>query len=182
MPNANTTMLVDGNGNPYSSTNPLPMALASETITGDLAVSGAVTVTGDLDAGGGFRQFVGPFVRDNVAANLTDSRAGLGATAAVQLDLAMPRAGSLVGITAAFTVAPAGASLVVSVFKNGALMDAAAILTVPAGATLGHAATFAKGTSGLTFAAGDRIGIALTTDGSWTATTSDASVLAWVEC
>jgi hypothetical protein len=137
------------------------------------------TFSGDLDAAGGFRKNFGPFVRDNVAAGLTDSVCAVGATAAPQVDLVCHRAGSLVGISASFTVAPAGANLTVKVFKNGALLNAAAILTVVPGAPLGYAVTFAKDL--YTLAAGDRVGIAITTPGGWTATTSDIAVLAEVE-
>lgn len=168
-----------------SERNPIHVQISASTadfdVGGNLEVTGNATVTGDIVATGGFRRYVGPFVRDNVAANLTDSRAAVGATAAPQLDIAMTRAGSVVGISASFTVAPAGSTLTVSVFKNGALIDAAGILSVPAGATLGHATTFAKDTTGLTFVAGDRIGIAITTDGSWTAITSDLAAAVEVE-
>lgn len=139
----------------------------------------AVVTTGDLEAAGGFRREVGPFVRDNVAASLTDSRAAVGATAAPQVDIAMPRAGSIVGITASFTVAPAGSTATIKVFKNGSAV-ASCELSVTAGATLGRAVTFAKDLH--TFAAGDRLGIAITTDGSWTATTSDLAAAIEVEC
>lgn len=139
------------------------------------------TFTGDLSAAGGFRKNLGPFVRDNVAASLTDSRLGVGATGAPQLDLVVTRAGSLVGIAASFTVAPAGSTMTISIFKNGALMHATAVLSVTAGATLGRATTFTKDTANLSVAAGDRIGVAITTDGSWTATTSDLAVLVEIE-
>lgn len=140
-----------------------------------------LSASGDLDAAGGFIKTYGTFMRDNVAAGVTDSRLGLGATGNPQQDLVVSRAGSLRAITASLTVAPAGAALTVSVFKNGALMHATAILSVPAGATLGHVATFAKDTANLTVAAGDRIGVAITTPGGWTSTTSDLAVTVEVE-
>lgn len=144
--------------------------------------TGAITTTGDIDAGGGFRTLVGPFVQTDLAASQTDARLALGDEAAPNLDVIMPRAGSLVGICAGFTVAPAGSTMTVSVFKNGALMHATAVLSVTAGATLGRVALFSKDTANLSFAAADRIGVAITTDGSWTAITSDITVFLWVEC
>jgi len=150
------------------------------SVTGDLAVGGKVTVTGDISAAGGFRRCVGPFVRDNVAASLTASRAAVGATAAPQVDIAVPRAGSVVGISLSSTVAPAGSTAVVQVFLNGSLLNAGCVLNVTVGAALGRAITFAKDL--YAFAAGDRLGIAITTDGSWTATTADFSVDIEIEC
>jgi hypothetical protein len=149
--------------------------------------AGAIVVSGTLAiAQTSARQLVGPFVRDNVAANLTDSRAAVGATGAPQVDLAMARAGYLTAIAAAFTVAPAGSTATITVFRAtgsgaAAALDATAVLSITVGATLGRVATFTAGTAALAFAAGDRLGVAITTDGSWTATTSDVSVVLEVE-
>jgi len=138
--------------------------------------TGGVTTTGDLDAAGGFRKTYGPFLQDNVAASQAAVRLALGATGNPQVDLVASRAGSLVAITASFTVAPAGSALIVSVFKNGSLLHATAILTVAPGAPLGYVQLFAKDNVNLLFVAGDRVGVAVTTDGSWTATTSDIAI------
>ncbi len=155
--------------------------LASATVTGAATVGTTLGVTGDIDAGGGFRKTFGPYLQDNVSASQTGVRLALGATGNPQQDLVASRAGSLVAITASFTVAPAGSTLTLQVYKNGALMHASAALSVPAGATLGHYAVFAKDTADLLVAAGDRIGVAITTDGSWTATTSDVAVMVEIE-
>lgn len=149
-------------------------------VTGDLSVGGKATVTGDLAAAGGFRRNIGPFVRDNVAASLTASRAAVGATAAPQVDIAVPRAGSVMGISLSSTVAPAGSTASVQVYLNGALLNAGCALNVTVGAALGRAIAFAKDLYPV--AAGDRLGIAITTDGSWTATTADVAVDIEVEC
>lgn len=141
-------------------------------------IATAITTTADLSAAGGFRSLLS-FVRDNLAASLTDSRLAIGATGNPQLDVVMPRAGSVMGLSCALTVAPAGSNPVLEVYKNGALLDAACILTITAGADLDQYTTFAKDT--YTFVAGDRIGLAVTTDGSWTATTSDLSAAIEVE-
>lgn len=123
------------------------------------------------------RQLVGPFVRDNIAASLTDSRAAVGATAAPELDIVMTRAGYVVGVSASFTVAPAGSTATVEVFKNGALIHSSGELSVTAGSSLARFATFTDGNANLAFAAGDKLGIAITTDSSWTATTSDMAAM-----
>lgn len=151
-------------------------------------ISTTIKTTGDLDAAGGYWIPYGPFVRDNVAASLTDSRVALGATGATVLEAAVLRAGSLVGITCSFiTAPPAGGSLTVSVFKGTAaggamgLLHATAILTVPAGAPLGYSVPFAKDNANLLFAAGDRVGIAITTPAGWSAITADIAVYAIIE-
>jgi hypothetical protein len=155
-------------------------------IVGALDVGGAttcvgLTASGDIDAAGGFPISLGPWVQDNVAANQSAVALKIGATAAPQAEAVVWRAGSLRAILASFTVAPAGTDLVVSVFKNGSLLHATAILTVAAGAALGRVASFSKDTANLSFAAGDRVGIAVTTGAGWTATTSDLAVWALIE-
>lgn len=147
---------------------------------GAVHVGGAADIAGDLSAPGGFRKDIGPWVQTNVGASQTDARLGIGASGTVHLDLVMPRAGSVMGIMASLTVAPAGSNPIVKVFKNGSALDAACILTVAAGSDLDQVALFAKDL--YAFAAGDRIGLAITTDGSWSATSSDITVTLEVEC
>lgn len=127
-------------------------------------------------AGTSGRYMIGPFVQDNIAASQTNVRVALGATAAPQQEVIIPRDGFVTAITASFTVAPAGSSLILKVYKNGAALDATAILTVTTGASLRRSVTFVAGTAALGFVAGDALGIAVLTDGSWTATTSDTAV------
>lgn len=126
----------------------------------------------------GFRQMTGPWVQDNVAASQSAVALKLAAAANTGVEVAMPRAGSITGIGAAFTVAPAGAACVLDVTKNGTAISGCTI-SVPAGATLGHQATFVAGL--YTFAAGDRIGVKITTTGSWTAITSDLTAQVEIE-
>lgn len=180
-------------GNFAINTDKFTVAAASgnTAVAGTLAVTGAttaaaiaattVTASGDIDAAGGFHISMGPFVQDNVAANQSAVVVKLGATGATVVDGVAPRAGSLVGIVASFTVAPAGTDLVVSVLKNGTLIHSTGILTVTAGATLGRAVTFTKDNANLLLAAGDRIGVTVTTGAGWTATTSDMAVFVIVE-
>lgn len=127
------------------------------------------------------RQLIGPWAQTNIAASQASVQIGVGANGASQLDVAMARDGFLTAITATFTVAPAGSSLIVKVFKNGALLDATAILTVTTGSTLARTVTFVAGTAALGFVAGDKLGVAILTDGSWTATTSDVAVMLEVQ-
>lgn len=133
---------------------------------------------GDAVYGDGInsRQPYGPFVRTDLAASLSDSRLGIGATAAPNVDAAVGTTSSLTRIVATLTVAPAGGNLVLKVFKNGTLLNAAAILTIVPGAGLVYSVTFARGTYPLL--ATDKVGIAVDTAAGWTATTSDLT--AWL--
>ncbi len=123
---------------------------------------------------------IGPFIQTNIGASQSAVQIGIGASGVVELNAVMPYDGFLAAITASFTVAPAGSSLILSVYKNGSLLDATAILTVTVGASLARKANFVIGTAALGFVAGDVLGVAVTTDGSWTATTSDMAVYAFV--
>lgn len=118
----------------------------------------------------GWRSYVGPWVQDNIAASQTDIALKRAAAANTGTEFVPDRPGSIVGIGASFTVAPAGSTLTLKVTKNGSVIANCA-LSVTAGATLGRSTTFASGL--YTFAAGDRISMAINTDGSWTAITSD---------
>lgn len=117
--------------------------------------------------------------QDNVAASQTDvelTRA-TGRWRAVQ-------AGSVTGVVATMTEARTAGTLTVTVFKNTGLAGAA-------GSTIGltavidgtntsrKATTQAKDTDA--FAAGDELYIVVTTDGSWTPTTSDLRAALEVE-
>lgn len=123
------------------------------------------------------RQLVGPWCQTNIAASQASVQIGLGADGASQVDMPMLRDGFLTGIAATFTVAPAGSTLTVKVFKNGSLIDATGVLSVTTGSSLVRRVTFTAGTAALGFVAGDKIGVAILTDGSWTATTSDVAVM-----
>lgn len=120
------------------------------------------------------RQPIGPFVQDNVAANQASVALAVGATAAPQVTLVPTRDGSLVGISASFTVAPAGTDLTLQLTKEGVAV-AGAILTVAAGATLGRSVTFPPGK--FDFLAGQRLGVVVITGAGWTAVTSDVAVM-----
>jgi hypothetical protein len=132
-------------------------------------------------AGVAARQLIGPWAQTNIAASQASVQIGLGASGAVQLDAVMMRDGFVTGISASFTVAPAGSTLTLKIYKNGALIDATGILSVTAGASLARRATFVAGLAALGFVAGDVLGIAILTDGSWTATTSDVAVMLEVQ-
>lgn len=80
------------------------------------------------------------------------------------------RSGSVVGIGGVLTAAAAGSTAILGVYKNGSLVNAAAITTV-ALTSLTSYATFAAGT--YTFVPGDNLTIAIRTGSGWSATTAD---------
>lgn len=125
-----------------------------------------------------WRTILGPWVQDNITASQSGVALKVAAAANTGVGMAQVRAGSVVGIAASFTVAPAGSALTLTVTKGGTPISGCT-LTVAPGATLGRSTTFATGA--YTFAAGDVLGVAITTDGSWTATTSDAVITVEVE-
>lgn len=119
------------------------------------------------------RSFAGPWVQDNIAANQAAVALKRAAAANTGTEFVPTRVGSIVGISASFTVAPAGSTLTLTVTKNGSAVSGC-VLSVTAGATLGRSTVFAPGA--YPFANGDRLSVTVTTDGSWTATTSDMVV------
>lgn len=125
-----------------------------------------------------WRTILAPWVQDNIGASQTAVALKVAAAANTGTSMAQMRAGSVVGIGASFTVAPAGSALTLAVTKNGSVISGCTLSVAP-GATLGRSTTFATGA--YTFAAGDVLGVAITTDGSWTATTSDVVVAVEVE-
>lgn len=116
------------------------------------------------------RSYAGPWVQDNVSASQAAVALKRAAAANAGTELVPVRTGSITGIGASFTVAPAGSTLVLTVTKNGSPISGC-VLNVTVGATLGRSTTFAPGSYPV--AAGDRLGVTVTTDGSWSATTSD---------
>ena len=119
------------------------------------------------------------FTQDNVAASQTNvelARA-IGRWRAVQ-------AGSVTGVVATMSEARTAGTLTVTVFKNTGLAGAAGssiglTAVIDGTNTSRKATTQAKDLD--TFAAGDELWIVVTTDGSWTPTTSDLSAALEVE-
>ncbi len=168
----------DATGNPYwrQWDDLIKKGLISLTTVGEGGKQSSVLAL--LQLGQPTRMMLGPWIQANVAANQAAVALGVGATAAPQVDLIPTRPGSVVGIGASFSVAPAGTDLTLTLLKNGVAV-AACLLTVAAGATLGRSVVFAADLH--RFVAGDRLGIAVTTGAGWTATTSDVAVTIEIE-
>lgn len=134
----------------------------------------------DIEATGGFVHTIHGWYQDNVTASQTNVELvhAAGRWTAV-------RAGSILGVVVHATEARTAGTLTVTVFKNTGLAGAAGssigLTAVLNGTdTSRKATTQAKDTD--TFAAGDELYAVVTTDGSWTPTTSDIRVSLLVEC
>lgn len=157
------------------------------TIDGSLSVGAGLTVTEDIAAAGGFRQCI-QFGGANIAAG-DDASPALSTPVALHwcgvstigVGWVAPRAGSFTALSAALSAAAAGSNLIVGVYVNGTIVDAAAIITLASGTSDTKArTTWAKDT--YEFAAGDVIDIRVRTGSGWTATTADLGVALEVEC
>jgi hypothetical protein len=130
----------------------------------------------DLDAAGGYRQTLGLFSQADVTASQSAVALAIHAGDAALTEIPVPRAGSVTGISARTEGARTGGTCTVDVTKNGTATGLQAV--IDATNTQQHQATQAKDTD--TFAAGDRIGVDITTDASWAAG-STPSIIVTVE-
>lgn len=119
------------------------------------------------------------FVQDNLAASQTDVQLNIaevaaGATLAVD-GYVMPWAGEIVGISYVLSAAATAGTLTIGATVGGT-EKTDPTLSVTTG--VGGSDKAARGTT--LFAAGDKIGAEITTDGSWDGTSSDLGVTVWV--
>ena len=85
------------------------------------------------------------------------------------------RAGSITGLSVNLSAAAAGSNLIVGVYVNGTIVNAAAIVTLTsAGSQVKGQATFTHGLYPLV--AGDVVDVRIRTGSGWTATTADLSI------
>ena len=85
------------------------------------------------------------------------------------------RAGSITGLSINLNAAAAGSNLIVGVYVNGTIANAAAIVTLTsAGSQVKGQATFTHGLYPLV--AGDVVDVRIRTGSGWTATTADAAI------
>lgn len=118
------------------------------------------------------------FMQDNVAASQTDVQLAVAevasATTIANDGDTMPWAGTIIGVSYQLSAAGSAGTLTIGPTVNGT-EQADPTLSVTTG-TSGYD-TASRGAA--TFAAGDRIGAEITTDGSWNGTSSDLSVVVW---
>lgn len=157
------------------STNAIFSAWTDEaSYNGEIAVSGrftspyfqAMRALGDVEAAGGFRQPIGPWVYDNFGL-VAETPCGLGDVGRLGAWVA-PRAGSIMGIVAHLSEAITQGTISFWVYKNGVKV-AAATLAMTTGTT--GRAVFAKDASA--FAAGDYLQLYFATSGDFLPVTSD---------
>ena len=86
------------------------------------------------------------------------------------------RSGSIVGIGGALTAAASGSVAIIGVYKNGTIVNAAAITTIAVLGTENYT-TFAAGT--YTFVPGDNLDIRIRTGSGWNVLTTD--IAAYIE-
>ena len=141
----------------------------AESVTGNMAVGGALTVTGDVAAAGGFRQSVGPFYV-TMAADQTADGLKFGDTA--NMAWVAPRAGSITAVSAMLDTAVTGSTKTSTVKVYKALAAAPTVFSAvnaaldlaftSGGAELALKATAAK--DAYTFAAGDLLKVVYTSN------------------
>lgn len=119
---------------------------------------------------------IGPFVDDNVSASQTDVQLTIVGALANE-DVVMPRPGWVVGMSINLSAAATAGSLTVGVTINGSEnTDTTQTITT---ATKAYPRWTPRDVAPR-FAAGDNIGVEITTNGTWNGTTSDLIVYVYV--
>lgn len=137
-----------------------------------------LTCDGDLITQnmGGFKVALGPWVETNIATSITTATAQLLSEVAGMAEISMPYAGSIVGISAAFSANITASTCRVCVSKNGTTVFSAI-----------NSATGVRVISGTqnkdvdTFVVGDRLGVKLVTTATFAPTTLEGVFTVWVE-
>ena len=119
------------------------------------------------------------FVQDNVAASQTDVQLNIqevASAAALLIDgLTMPWAGSVVGISVNLSAAATAGQL-----TAGASIDGTESATTRQTITTATAARAVFQADAVRFVAGDKLGVEITTSGTWDAVTADLAVIVYV--
>ena len=142
---------------------------------GNTNIGGNAQITLDVEAAGGYKQCF-EFSQGNVAANQTAVPLDVLGQAGNQ-EYVAPYAGSIMGISVGSNLARTAGTLTVDATVNGAATGLQAVLDGVN--TQYKATTQAKDTD--IFAAGDRIGVVITTTAGWTPVLADIVVTILVE-
>lgn len=157
-------------------------------VTATFAGDGSGTLTGDIQAAGGYRQTLGPWQEVDVAAGKADAVVPITPTAGAIAGVPVVRAGSVVGIVAildaALTSTDANAaSITVSIHVNGgAALAETCVLDAPGGGGAGEAlqiTLIAKDLRAL--AAGDIITVSTASTANIAAAARDLTVMVQIE-
>ena len=148
----------------------------SVAMTGDLDLGGndltnvlTATGTGDLDFGGGYRQSLDGWYRDNVGAATAATQMTRFSNGADVDEAYFARAGSITGVWVHTNDPRTAGSLTVEVYKNGVATGLQAV--IDGTNTTFKATTQAKDTDA--FVAGDSLDIRFSTDAGWTPIAAD---------
>lgn len=139
--------------------------------TGDI-----IATAGDMNAVGGFAHQLSYWYQDDVADSQTDAALDMDGNSA-RAEVPTIRAGSIIGIAVYSNEARSAGTLTVDATVDGTKTGLTAVLDGTNSQT--KVTTQAKDTD--TFTAGQRIGVKLTTDGSWAPTTADITVTVLIE-
>lgn len=115
------------------------------------------------------------FVQSQLAASQTNVQLTLQDSAVAVDGIAMPFAGEVVAMSYDLSAAGSAGSLTIGATLGGT-ETAATTQTVTTAAT--GTKVFPRGT--MPFVAGNKLGVEITSDGTWNGTTSDLAVVLWV--
>lgn len=155
-------------------------AILEVATSGDSQTNGTTLIDagGDLNPSsvGGMRVLLGPWVETNIATSITTATAQALAEVAGMTEICMPRAGSIIGISACLSANITAGTLRVCASKNGTTVFSAVNSATGVRVIYG---TQAKDTD--TFSAGDRIGVKLATSATLAPTTTEGVFVVEVE-
>lgn len=126
---------------------------------------------------------IGPFVYENIAAGLTNSDASIHGTNTFSSTEGAPqhRSGYVIGSSVRLSAARSADTLTFKPTKDGTeLTGTSADLTIDDDPPQQATSTVAWGTANMDFSAGERLGVSLTSGGSWAPTTADALIWLYV--
>jgi len=152
-----------------------PIIAGDLAVGNDINVLGGINVGNDISAAGGFKQGYS-FYQSSVAASQTNIQIDILGLSG-NTEILLPYAGSVLAIAVASNDARTAGTLTVDATINGTATGLQAVLD--ASNTTYHCATQAKDSD--TFSAGDRLGVEITTDGSWAPTTANIVVSVTIE-
>jgi hypothetical protein len=150
------------------------------TTSGSISTTGSgnITAAGDLAAVGGFKMMIGPFQENNVAASVTKQWSAGMEDNNVE-DVAVPWAGSVMGVSVSCQSDVSAGSVTVEPVINGAVTGLTVALSNTGGSDDKSAST-SQSKDLDTFSAGDRIGCRAVTS-SFAPTTAECVCLVFVE-
>jgi len=142
------------------------------------ATAGDIGAEADIHAAGGYKNSFN-FGKENVAASQTAVAIYVSSFSETNTEIVMPYAGSVIAISVASNDARTAGTLTVDATINGTATGLQAVLDVTN--TTYHYASQAPETAGDTIAAGDRLGVKITTSADWLPTTADIVVTVVIE-